>query len=77
MHPGREKRRSIQEMKSKVFDQLFDIEPADLTRFKRAFHSVSKIGFMVVRDFIENLVKLQAMALAFKTLLSLTPLPPT
>ena len=74
MHPGREKRRSIQEMKSKVFDQLFDIEPADLTRFKRAFHSVSKIGFMVVRDFIENLVKLQAMALAFKTLLSLAPL---
>jgi membrane protein len=29
---------------------------------------------MVGRDFIENLVKLQAMALAFKTLLSLAPL---
>lgn len=29
---------------------------------------------MVSRDFIENLVKLQAMALAFKTLLSLAPL---
>ena len=61
-------------MKSKVFDQLFDIEPADLTRFKRAVHLVVKIGVMVVRDFIENLVKLRAMALAFKTLLSLAPL---
>jgi len=29
---------------------------------------------MVARDFIEKLVKLQAMALAFKTLLSLAPL---
>ena len=74
MSPGREKRRSIQDIKTKVLDQLFDIEPADLTRFKRAFHSVIKIGVMVVRDFIENLVKLQAMALAFKTLLSLAPL---
>ena len=71
---GQGKRRSIQDIKTKVLDQLFDIEPADLTRFKRAFHSVIKIGVMVVRDFIENLVKLQAMALAFKTLLSLAPL---
>ena len=29
---------------------------------------------MVVRDFVQNLVKLQAMALAFETLLSLAPL---
>jgi len=29
---------------------------------------------MVVRDFVQNLVKLRAMALAFKTLLSLAPL---
>jgi membrane protein len=33
-----------------------------------------KAGVMVGRDFIENFVKLQAMALAFKTLLSLAPL---
>ncbi len=33
-----------------------------------------KISLMVADDFIENLVKLQAMALAFKTLLSLAPL---
>src|SRR5918994_4074239 len=71
---GRRKRPSIQDIKTKVLDQLFDIEPADLTRFKRAFHLLIKISLMVARDFIENLVKLQAMALAFKTLLSLAPL---
>ena len=45
-----------------------------MTRFKRLIHSLLKIGFMVTRDFIENLVNLEAMALAFKTLLSLAPL---
>src|ERR687898_1813288 len=71
---GRRKRPSIQDIKTKVLDQLFDIEPADLTRFKRAFHLLIKISLMVGRDFIENLVTLQAMALAFKTLLSIAPL---
>ena len=45
-----------------------------MTRFKRLIHSLLKIGFMVTRDFIKNLVNLEAMALAFKTLLSLAPL---
>ena len=45
-----------------------------MTRFKRLIHSLLKISFMVIRDFIENLVNLEAMALAFKTLLSLAPL---
>ena len=45
-----------------------------MTRFKRLIHSLLKIGFMVTRDFIQNLVNLEAMALAFKTLLSLAPL---
>jgi membrane protein len=47
---------------------------SELTRFKRLMQLLLKIGLMVSRDFIENLVKLQAMALAFKTLLSLAPL---
>src|SRR5436305_10611656 len=71
---AREKRRSIQDIKAKVFDQVWDVESADLTRFRRLFHSLIKISLMVVRDFFENLLKLQAMALAFKTLLSLAPL---
>jgi membrane protein len=61
-------------MKTRIFEQILELDPSDLTRLKRLCHSVVKIGFMVARDFFENLVKLQAMALAFKTLLSLTPL---
>jgi len=57
-----------------VLDSLWQAEPADLTRVKRLLSSFLKIAFLVGRDFIENLVKLQAMALAFKTLLSIAPL---
>ncbi len=70
----RERRRSIRDVKSRVLDQVWDAEPSDLTRFKRLLLGLVKISVMVARDFIENLVKLQAMALAFKTLLSLAPL---
>jgi membrane protein len=61
-------------MKSKVVEQVLETELSELTRVKRGFHSSLKIGVMVWQDFIHNLVKLQAMALAFKTLLSLAPL---
>ena len=71
---GRAKKRSIQQIKDKVLDRVWDAEASDLTRFTRFFHSLIKIVLMVARDFIEKLVKLQAMALAFKTLLSLAPL---
>jgi membrane protein len=70
----KERRRSFQDIKTKFLDQVWDIDSAGLTRFKRLFHSFVKISLMVARDFFENLVKLQAMALAFKTLLSLAPL---
>jgi membrane protein len=70
----REKKGSIEQLKTKVFDLIWDPEISELTRFKRLIHSLLKIGFMVIRDFIENLVNLEAMALAFKTLLSLAPL---
>jgi membrane protein len=69
-----QRKRSLQQMKSKVFDQFIDTELSELTRFKRLAHSSLKIAVMVGRDFFQNLVKLQAMALAFKTLLSLAPL---
>jgi membrane protein len=69
--------RKIQSMRgfrSRVLEPLWQAEPADLTRVKRLLSSFIKIAFLVGRDFIENLVKLQAMALAFKTLLSIAPL---
>jgi len=68
------KKRSIQQIKDKVLDRVWDADASDLTRFTRVFHSLIKIALTVARDFIEKLVKLQAMALAFKTLLSLAPL---
>jgi membrane protein len=55
-------------------DHIWELEPAEFTGFKRSLHTWLRIGAVVGRDFIENLVKLQAMALAFKTLLSLAPL---
>jgi membrane protein len=67
-------KRSLRQIKSKVFDEFLDAEQSELNRYKRAVHLTLKIGVMVGRDFVQNLVKLQAMALAFKTLLSLAPL---
>jgi membrane protein len=67
-------KRSLRQIKSKVFDEFLDAEQSELNRYKRAVHWTLKIGVMVGRDFVHNLVKLQAMALAFKTLLSLAPL---
>src|SRR5437588_8852705 len=67
-------KRSLRQIKSRVFDEFLDAEQSELNRYKRAVHLTLKIGVMVGHDFVHNLVKLQAMALAFKTLLSLAPL---
>jgi membrane protein len=64
----------MERMRVKFVDQLLHAELAELTRFKRLVHLALKVAVTVSRDFIQNLVKLQAMALAFKTLLSLAPL---
>jgi len=71
---ARTKKSSIQQIKDKVLDQVWEAEFSNLTRFKRLIHALIKMVLMVAGDFIEKLVKLQAMALAFKTLLSLAPL---
>jgi membrane protein len=67
-------KRSIRQIKSDVFEQVLETELDELTRIKRWCHVALKIAVMVWQDFFDNLVKLQAMALAFKTLLSLAPL---
>ena len=69
-----ESKRSLQQIKSKVLDEVLDSELSELTHLKWVVHSTLKIAVMVGRDFFQNLVKLQAMALAFKTLLSIAPL---
>lgn len=68
-----EQKRSLQDFK-KVFDDVLDAELSGLTRFKRGLHLALRIAVITGRDFFRNLLKLQAMALAFKTLLSLAPL---
>jgi membrane protein len=67
-------KRSIRQLQSHVFEQMLEAELDELTRVKRWCHAALKIAVMVWQDFFDNLVKLQAMALAFKTLLSLAPL---
>lgn len=67
-------KRSIRQLRNRMVDQVMATELDELTRVKRWFHSALKIVVMVWQDFFQNLVKLQAMALAFKTLVSLAPL---
>ncbi|HSF57301.1 MAG TPA: YhjD/YihY/BrkB family envelope integrity protein [Candidatus Binatia bacterium] len=71
---SQQKKGSIDQLKSRFLDQIWRAEAAQPTRLKRLLHSPLKIGFMVGREFIENLINLESMALAFKTLLSLAPL---
>src|SRR5690349_6957937 len=68
-----ERKRSLQDLK-KGFDDVLDAELSGLTRFRRGLHLALRIAVIAGRDFFRNLLKLQAMALAFKTLLSLAPL---
>lgn len=71
---AKEPSRSIDTIKQKIFGQFLTTEPSEAGRFKRWISLALKIVVMVAHDFIQNFVKLQAMALAFKTLLSLAPL---
>jgi membrane protein len=72
--PATDARRSFQDIKTRLLEKIWEIEPAERSGFDRFVRTWLRIGLMAGRDFIENLVKLQAMALAFKTLLSLAPL---
>jgi membrane protein len=67
------KKQPVQQLKNRVFNRLLDRQPSELTRSRQFVISLIKIGLMVTQGFIDNLLKLQAMALAFKTLLSLAP----
>lgn len=67
-------KRSMQQLKSRMVDQVMETELGELTRVNRWLHSALKIVLTVWQDFFQHLVKLQALALSFKTLLSLAPL---
>src|SRR5688572_32816980 len=69
---GRE--RPIEKVRALLIDPFLVAELTELTRFKKFVRSSLKIAMLVGRDFIQHLVKLQAMGLVFKTLLSLVAL---
>ncbi len=69
-----DKKQPVQQIKNRVLKGFLDGQPSELTRFKMVLRSLVKMAVMVADGFIENLLKLQAMALSFKTLLSLAPL---
>jgi membrane protein len=61
-------------MKNQVVDQVLEQDLEALRGATRYWQFALRIAVMVARDFFQHLVKLQAMALSFKTLLSLAPL---
>jgi membrane protein len=69
-----DKKGSIEQLKAKVFDLIRENEISGTPRLKGLTGFSLRIVFRVIQDFIKNLVNLEAMALAFKTLLSLAPL---
>jgi len=69
-----DKKQPLQQFKGKILGRLLDHQASEVTPFKNILISLIKLVLMVAQGFIENLLKLQAMALAFKTLLSLAPL---
>jgi membrane protein len=69
-----EKKSSIEQLKTKVIELISEAEISEGTGLQRATRSLLSIVIRVVQDFIANLVNLEAMALAFKTLLSVAPL---
>jgi membrane protein len=72
--PVKERRPAIERIKNNFVAQVWETAPSELNRIKRLLQLVTQMSLVVARDFVQNLLKLQAMALAFKTLLSLAPL---
>src|ERR671919_2544650 len=72
--PASDARRSFQDVKTRLLEKIWEIESSERSGLNSFVHTWLRIGIMVARDFIENFTNLQAMALAFKTLLSLAPL---
>jgi membrane protein len=72
--PARESKGSLHSIKDWILELIWDPDLTQRSGSKRLLQSWIRLGVMAGRDFIDNLVNLHAMALAFKTLLSLAPL---
>src|SRR3989338_3846080 len=63
----------LEQLKNKVFGEVLEVEPSRRSRLQGFLHRHIRLIYFAGARFVENSSKLQAMALAFKTLLSIVP----
>ncbi len=63
----------LERLKNKMVEGVLEIEPSRRSRFQGFLHRQIRLLYVASTRFVENSSKLQAMALAFKTLLSIAP----
>lgn len=64
----------LDQLKNKVVDELLEAEPSEVGRFRGFLYRELRLAYIAATRFVEHSSKLYAMALAFKTLLSIAPL---
>src|SRR3990167_1112734 len=63
----------LEQLKNRVFGEVLEVQPSWRSRLHGFLHRHIRLIYFAGARFIENSSKLQAMALAFKTLLSIVP----
>jgi membrane protein len=64
----------VNRLRNLFFDEIWNLEPEQLTRFRRVIYRQLQFIYVVANRFNESEVKLQALALSFKMVLSIVPL---
>jgi len=65
--------RSLNRLKGLILEEVWEEEPSRLTRPRRLLYSLLRLIYLIGHGFVAHLVRLQALALAFKLLLSIAP----
>lgn len=69
--PGR--RHYLDHLRNVVVVEFWEADPSQLTGFRGFLHRQLRLAYIAGTGFVESSARLQAMALAFKTLLSIAP----
>src|SRR5262245_18155636 len=64
----------VERIRHLIVEEIWELESAKLTRFKRLFFKQLRFFWVVVSGFNESQIRLQALALSFKMMISLAPL---